>query len=114
MANVQSNIKTFHSIIQWLYSSLLGLGRFFSFIILYAVDRTPWTGDQPVARLVPTRRTAQTQNKRIQTSMPQVVFETTTPAIERDKTVNAIDCAATVMDIRQHYKRKYLKREEFM
>jgi hypothetical protein len=34
----------------WLYSPLLGLGRFFSFLILYAVGRTPWTGDQPVAR----------------------------------------------------------------
>jgi hypothetical protein len=27
----------------WLYSPLLGLGRFFSFLILYTVGRTPWT-----------------------------------------------------------------------
>jgi hypothetical protein len=29
---------------------LLGLGLFFSFLILYAAGRTPWTGDQLVAR----------------------------------------------------------------
>jgi hypothetical protein len=28
----------------WLYSPLLGLGRFFSFLITYTVGRTPWTG----------------------------------------------------------------------
>jgi hypothetical protein len=36
---------------------LLDLGRFFSFLILYTLCRTPWTGDQPVAR---THRTTQT------------------------------------------------------
>jgi hypothetical protein len=55
----------------WYYSPLLGLDRFFSFLILYTVDRAPSTGDQPVARLLSTRRTRQTQNKRThQTSMP--------------------------------------------
>jgi hypothetical protein len=43
---------------------LLDLGRFFSFLIVYTVGGTPWTGDQPVARLLPTHRTTQTQNKR--------------------------------------------------
>jgi hypothetical protein len=38
----------------------------------YTVDRTPWTGDQPVARPLPTLRTTQTQNKHAQTSMPGV------------------------------------------
>jgi hypothetical protein len=32
--------------------------------------RTPWTGDQPVARQLPPHRIAQTQNKRTQISMP--------------------------------------------
>jgi hypothetical protein len=41
----------------WLYSPLLSLGRFFSFLIPYTVGRTPWTGDQPVARPLPTHRT---------------------------------------------------------
>jgi hypothetical protein len=36
----------------------LGLGRFFRFLILYRIGRTPWTGDQPVSH-----RTTQTQNK---------------------------------------------------
>jgi hypothetical protein len=38
-------------IIIWLYSPLLDLGRFFSFLILYTVGRIPWTGDQSVARI---------------------------------------------------------------
>jgi hypothetical protein len=46
----------------------LDLGRFFTFLILYTVGRTPWTRDQPVARPLPTYRTTQTQNKRIPTS----------------------------------------------
>jgi hypothetical protein len=33
-----------------------GRGRFFQFLNLYTVGRTPWTGDQPVARRLPTRR----------------------------------------------------------
>jgi hypothetical protein len=46
------------------------LAAFFSFLILYTVGTTPWTGDQPVTRPLPTHRTTQTQNKRTQTSMP--------------------------------------------
>jgi hypothetical protein len=41
----------------------------FSFLILYTVGRTPWTGDQPVARQLPTHRTTQAQNKSTQTFM---------------------------------------------
>jgi hypothetical protein len=81
---------------QWLYSSLLRPGHFFSFVILYTIGRTPWTGDQPVARPLPTHRT-QTQNKRTQTSMPRVEFEPTTPVFEQAKTVHAVDRAATVI-----------------
>jgi fatty acid desaturase len=56
----------------WLYSPLLGLGRFFSFLILYTVGMTPWTGDQPVARPLPAHRTTttQTQSKRTQYRHP--------------------------------------------
>jgi hypothetical protein len=43
-------IKPSALICLWLYSPLLDLGRFFSFLILHTVGRTPWTGDQPVAR----------------------------------------------------------------
>jgi hypothetical protein len=69
----------------------------FSFLILYTVGRTPWMGDQPVARPLPTRRTTQTQNKRTQTSMPRVGFESKFQAFERAKTVHALERAATVI-----------------
>jgi hypothetical protein len=58
----------------------LDLGCFFSFLILYTVGRIPCTGEQPVARPLPTHRTRQTQNKsthihalsRIRTHDPRV------------------------------------------
>jgi hypothetical protein len=53
-------------------------------------------GDQPIARPIPTNRT-QRQNKRTQTSMPQVGFEPTIPVFEWVKTVHALDRAATVI-----------------
>jgi hypothetical protein len=81
----------------WLYSPLLGLGRFFSFLILYTVGRTPWTEDQPIARPLPTHRTTQTQNKHRQTSMPEVGFEPTIGVFERANTVHALDRGATVI-----------------
>jgi hypothetical protein len=56
-------LSIYLSIYLWPYSPLLDLGRFFSFLILYTVCMTPWTGDQPVARPLPTHRTTQTQNK---------------------------------------------------
>jgi hypothetical protein len=65
-----------HSFIhQWLYSPLLGAGRYYSFVIICRGGRTPWTEDLSVSMLLPTQMTAQTQNKRTQTSMPQVGFE---------------------------------------
>jgi hypothetical protein len=48
------------------------------------VDRTPWTGNQPIAWPLPT----QTQNKRRYTSIPSVGFEPTIPVFERAKTQN--------------------------
>jgi hypothetical protein len=81
----------------WLYSPLLDLGCFLSFLVLYTVSRTPWTGDQPVARRLLIHRTTQTKNKRIHTSIPSVGFEPTIPVFERAKTVHALDCSATVI-----------------
>jgi hypothetical protein len=80
-----------------LYSHLFGLGSVFSFLILYRVGRTPWTGDQPDARPLPTHRTIQTRNKRTQTSMPSVGFEHTIPAFKREETVHALDRAAALI-----------------
>jgi hypothetical protein len=70
----------------WLYIPFLDLGRFFSFLILYTVGRTPWTRHQPFARPLPT-----------QTSMPWVGFEPTIPVFETEKTVHTLDRAATVI-----------------
>jgi hypothetical protein len=75
----------------------------FDFLIFYTVDMIPWTGDQPFARPLPAHRTALTQNKRTQTSMPQEGLEYTIPVFERAKTVHALDRAATVIGIKITY-----------
>jgi hypothetical protein len=62
---------------------------FCSFLIILTAGRTPWTGDQPVARTLPTHRITQTQNKCTQTSIPGMGFEPTTLVFERSKTVHA-------------------------
>jgi hypothetical protein len=67
---------------------LLDLGLFFSFLILYTVGRTPWTGNQPVSRILPKHSTAQTQNNRKEISMSRMGFETKIQAFERAKTVH--------------------------
>jgi hypothetical protein len=69
----------------------------FQFLNLHTVGRTPWKGDQPVARPLRTHRTTRTQNKRTQILMPGVGFEPTIPVFERAKTVHALDRAATVI-----------------
>jgi hypothetical protein len=82
-------LSIYLSIYLWLYSPLLDLGRFFSFLIPYTDGRTPWTGDQPVARPLPAHRTAQTQSKHTQTSMPWEGLDPTIPAFERAETAHA-------------------------
>jgi hypothetical protein len=63
----------------WHYTALSwALAALFQFLgSFYTVGKTPWTEDQPVSRPLPAHRTAQTQNKRTQTSMPKVGFEPT-------------------------------------
>jgi DNA-binding transcriptional regulator of glucitol operon len=72
----------------------------FQFLNLYAVSRTPWTGDRTVARLLPAHGTTQIQNKRTQTSIPRMGFESTTPVLEREKTVHVLDRTANVIGTR--------------
>jgi hypothetical protein len=69
----------------------------FSFLTLYTGDRTPWTGDQPVARPL-SKHTTQTQNKRIHTPNIHALngIRTSITASERAKTVHALDRATTV------------------
>jgi hypothetical protein len=51
------------------------------FVTMYKDSMTAWMGDQPVVRPLPTHRTAQTQQKRAHTYMPQVGFEPATPSV---------------------------------
>jgi hypothetical protein len=88
----------------------LDLGRFFSFLILYTVGRIICTGDQPVARPLPTQRITQTQNKRTQTSTPGMGFEPKIPALKLAKTVDALDRAATVILVRKPERKASLGR----
>jgi hypothetical protein len=74
-------------ILIWLYSPLLDLGRFFSFLIFYTICRTHWMGDQPVAKPPPAHWTAQTRNKRTETSVPWVGFEPMIPVFEQAKSL---------------------------
>jgi hypothetical protein len=90
----------------WLYSSC-GPWPPFQFLNLHTVGRTPWTGDQPVAKSLPTHRTTQTQNKRTQTSMTRVGFEPTIPVFERAKRVLALDRGATVSGITTAWRDKF-------
>jgi hypothetical protein len=93
-------LSIYLSIYPSIYSStsLVNLARFFfQFLNLYTVGRTLWTGDQPVSRPLPTHRTTQIENKRTQTFMPRVGFESMIPVSERAKTVHGLDRAATVI-----------------
>jgi hypothetical protein len=60
ITKVYPNIRWTLSIYPWLYSPC-GPWPLFQFLNLYTVGRTPWTGDQPVARPLPTHRTTQTE-----------------------------------------------------
>jgi hypothetical protein len=73
------------------FTALVDRGRFFFFQFLnpYTVGRTPWAGDQTVARPLPTPE-QHSQNKRTQTSMPRVGFEPTMPVFERAKTARPL------------------------
>jgi hypothetical protein len=60
------------------------------------IGRTPWRGDQPVARSLPTHRRTQTQNKRTQAFAHSMGFELMIPAFKWAKAVHALDRVATV------------------
>jgi hypothetical protein len=78
----------------WLYSPLK-LGRFFSFLILYLVGRTPWTADQPVARPLPTHG----NTNRIKAHRHPCLEWDSSPRSQcwRAKTVDPLDRAPTVI-----------------
>jgi hypothetical protein len=77
------------------YSPLLDLGRFFSFLIFYRLLGRGISSSQ--GRYA--HGTTQTQNKRRETSIPWVAFEPTIPLFEWAETVRALDGAATVIGV---------------
>jgi hypothetical protein len=86
----------FHIIYLCLYSPC-GPWPLFQFLNLYTVSRTPWTGDQPVARPSPAHTEHHKHRINVDISMPRVGFEPTIPVFERAKTVHALDRAAPVI-----------------
>jgi hypothetical protein len=80
----------------------------FELINLYTVGMTPWKGHQPVARPLPTHRTAKTLNEYTQISMPRVKLERTITVFERAKTAhvfrqrghcNRLKCTSTARGV---------------
>jgi hypothetical protein len=65
---------------------------FISFLILYTVGRTPWTEDQPVARLY----TEQHKKNKLTDIHASSGIWTHGPSV-RAKTVHALHCAVTVI-----------------
>jgi hypothetical protein len=90
-------IKFQRTVYLLLYSPFAGLRPLFRFFIFYTDDRIPWTGAQPIARPLPTRRTTQTQNKRIETSMPRMGFEPTIQC-SSERRVHVLDRAGDRCD----------------
>jgi hypothetical protein len=86
----------------WLHSPC-GPWPLLQFLNPYTVDSIPWTGDQPITRLLPTHRTTQTQNKRTETPMSRLGFNPMIPVFKRAKTVHALDCAAIVISVLQQH-----------
>jgi hypothetical protein len=85
-----------------------GLGLFFSFLILYTVGRTAWTGGGISPSLGHyLHRTTQTQSKGTQTFMPRLGFEPTIPVFKRVKTFYASDRVATLIVLRSNRIRKF-------
>jgi hypothetical protein len=61
-------------------------------LILQRVCRTPWTGDQPVAKPLQYKH-----SKCRHISTPRVQFDPTIPVLERQKTFRALDRTATMI-----------------
>jgi hypothetical protein len=75
---------------------MLGLGRYFSFLLLYTVGRTKWMEISPSYGFC--LHTGQCKHKkRSQISMSRVRFEPIIPVFERAKTVYVSDHAATAI-----------------
>jgi hypothetical protein len=81
------------------------------YLILFAARRTPWMGDQPVAKPLLTHRTIQTTNKLTQITATQVGCDPKTLVFERLNIVNVLDTATSVVisDSKDHLPNTSLK-----
>jgi hypothetical protein len=94
--SVRTILSEIKPIYLWLYSPLLDLDRFFSFLICTKAAGLLGRGISPSQRHY-LHRTTQTENKRIQTSMRWVGFQPTIPVFKRAKTLHALDRTATLI-----------------
>jgi hypothetical protein len=75
----------------------------------YTDGRTPWIGDQPVARTLPTHKTTKTSNKSTHRHpCLRVRIEPMISAFERAKIFHALDFAATVIGVKILESSKYI------
>jgi hypothetical protein len=90
------------SVSLWLYSPLLDLGRFFNFLILYTVGRTPWSRDQSVTCPLLTHRTTQTQKKTHTDIHALSGIRTQDPSVRASKDSSCLSAAAGIgyLDLR--------------
>jgi hypothetical protein len=65
------------------------------------IGRTPWTGEQPDVRPLPTQDN--TTQKKTDTFMPRAGFETTIAVFNRSKTLRTLDRAAVGTDGLRQY-----------
>jgi hypothetical protein len=72
----------------------------FSFVILYTVDRAPWTGDQPVARPLGTEQHTERINAHNTDIHALNGIRTHDPSVRASEDpVHALDSAATVIGL---------------
>jgi hypothetical protein len=80
----------------WLYNNL-DLSRFFSSLAFYTDGRTPWTGDQPVARPIPANNNTNTINAQNTDIHVLSGIRTHDPSVRAGEEVYALDRTATMI-----------------
>jgi hypothetical protein len=79
----------------WLYSSSLGLGYIFSFLVYYTIGRTLLTADQPIVRPLPTQDNTNRINAHRNPCLKW--FESKVSVFKRATTVHALDITVTMI-----------------
>jgi hypothetical protein len=95
---IHSMIRIHPSIHPFIHGSTALCCALAAFQFLNPIQSVGLLGRGSARRRASTYRTTQTRNKRTQTSMPLMGFESTTTMFWRAKTVHALDRAATMID----------------